>query len=119
MTFRIHRSAGTDGVVLAVELRDKGRSARGARCADPARVPVEEFDLDPQHVVEAPAALVDVVVAAAANPSTSGDWPIAPASSKSDTASSTMYMPANEVPHANTRRASMAGCAAAQPMTVR
>src|SRR6266478_4540706 len=29
-------------------------------------VPVEEFDLDAQHVVEAPAALVDVVVAAAA-----------------------------------------------------
>src|SRR5213083_2516274 len=29
-------------------------------------VPVEKFDLDAQHVVEAPAALVDVVVAAAA-----------------------------------------------------
>src|SRR6266404_5255078 len=29
-------------------------------------VPVEEFDLDAQHVVEAHAALVDVVVAAAA-----------------------------------------------------
>ena len=30
----------------------------------------------------------------------------------------TMYMPANDVPHANTRCASMSGCAAAQPMTV-
>jgi hypothetical protein len=54
---------------------------------------------------------------AAANPSTSGAWPIAPARRASDTASSTMYMPANDVPHANTRRASMSGWAAAQPMT--
>ncbi len=38
---------------------------------------------------------------AAANPSTSGAWPIAPARRESDTVSSTMYMPANDMPHAN------------------
>src|SRR5258708_31742581 len=41
--------------------RTKSRSVSVSRS-----VPVEEFDLDAQHVVEAPAALVDVVVAAAA-----------------------------------------------------
>jgi hypothetical protein len=53
---------------------------------------------------------------APASPSTSGHWATAPASRESDAASAVTCMPANDVPHAKIRCASMLGCAAAQPI---
>jgi hypothetical protein len=61
----------------------------------------EEFDLDAQHVVEA---LAGRAIIAVASPSTRGDCATAPASRASEAASSTMYMPANDVPQAKIRR---------------
>ena len=53
------------------------------------------------------------VLTAAARPSTRGACASAPASRESEAASSTMCMPANDVPQAKIRRASMSGWAAA------
>src|SRR5258706_7655462 len=49
--------------VLAASTSQRSRPSRSRRRG--LCVPVEEFDLDAQHLIEAPATLVDVVVAAA------------------------------------------------------
>ena len=87
-----------------------GRYSGGRPKREPARSsranPMSRIDFD------------SGIKAAPARPSVRGDCARAPASRWSDAASSTMCIPANDVPHAKIRLRSRSGCAAVQPMTV-